>query len=736
MADSTRRVSVRLSLDDGARVKQELREVGETGQRSLERIQAGAERASDGLRVLDTAVRAVQLVALGAGLRAFVQAGDALTQSFFRLQNATGSVAAAGAVYEQLYLSARQTGVAVSESADAFQRFSVAARSIGATNEEVARLVGGLQRSAVVSGASAQEVGSATLQLAQGLASGVLQGDELRSLLESMPLLAEALANQLGVGVGQLRRMGSEGKLTADIVFPALLRATEDLSKQLENAPLTVARAFGQLSVSTNNFLGQLDQAIGLSNTLARVLSGAANALDGVRRGAGLTSPSESLAAQRRQLEGLDSQIATLESGGGSSARRGSLRPGLIGTAEDQAGVGRNARLEELRRERLRIIEQIDTAERDGLIRNLDEREQAERRASEARRARGEQDIAQLRPQLDARFRITQEFEERTRRLNDAAASGAIQAADRDRLAALATKDRDDALRALEGTTQRVGRAAREDTAAQREAERALNDLIRQREGLIRSVENPQEKRDRRLSEVAELATRAEAAGRAIDPETLLRSGEQITAEYDAAISRVRTNARETSDVARQLGLTFSSAFEDAVVKGKSFSDVLQGIGADLLRLGTRKLVTEPLAAAASGLFNSATGADGILGANSAIGGLFSGGGLIGRLLAGVFHEGGLVGAGGPTRGLPIHAFLGAPRYHNGGMAGLAPDEVPAILQRGERVLSRDQVRRGMGGGASIVMNIQTSDAGSFQASQNQILAGLHRSLARGQRGV
>ena len=91
MADATRRVSVRLSLDDAARVKQELREVGETGQRSLARIQGGAERASRALDLLDIAVRGVQIAGLAAGLRAVVVAGDALTQSMGRLNTALGS---------------------------------------------------------------------------------------------------------------------------------------------------------------------------------------------------------------------------------------------------------------------------------------------------------------------------------------------------------------------------------------------------------------------------------------------------------------------------------------------------------------------------------------------------------------------------------------------------------------------------------------------------------------------
>ncbi len=148
------------------------------------------------------------------------------------------------------------------------------------------RLVGGLQRVAIVSGALTQEISSATLQLAQTLASGVLQGDELRAILEAMPLLAEGLARELGVSIGELRKLGAEGKLTAERVFPALLRATERLGAELDKAPLSLGRAFGQLSAATEHFLGQLDRAIGLSNALARALSGAAQAMDSVRRGA------------------------------------------------------------------------------------------------------------------------------------------------------------------------------------------------------------------------------------------------------------------------------------------------------------------------------------------------------------------------------------------------------------------------------------------------------------------
>lgn len=169
--------------------------------------------------------------------------------------------------------------------------------------------------------------------------------------------------------------------------------------------------------------------------------------------------------------------------------------------------------------------------------------------------------------------------------------------------------------------------------------------------------------------------------------------------------------------------MTFASAFEDAIVNGKSLSDIAKGLERDLLRIGTRTLVTEPLAGAARGLFQSAA---------SGLGD--SGGGLLGSLFASIFHDGGIVGAGGRSRAVPAALFAGAPRYHDGGWPGLRPDEVPAILQRGERVIPRGEAQRAMS--PTIVMNIQTTDAGSFRASQGAILADLNRAMRRSQRSV
>ena len=641
MADATRRVSVRLSLDDAARVKAGLREVGETGQRSLDQIKAGAERASRSLELLDVATRGIQLAGVAVAARALVQAGDALTQSLSRLQNATGSVERAGQVYEALYRNALSTGVAVSESVDAFQRFSIAAREIGATSDQVVRLVGGLQRVAIVSGASTQEISSATLQLAQALASGVLQGDELRSILEAMPLLAEGLAKELGVSIGELRKLGSEGKLTAERVFPALLRATERLGAELDRAPLSLGRAFGQLTAATENFLGQLDRAIGLSNALARALSAAARAVDGARQGAGMLSEEERFAGMRRQAEALAAQIARLEGlqDGRASltapVRRGSVRPGLVGTAEQQAGVDRAARLEELRRQYTDLQAEITRGEQAAGERQRTEQETAAAAAAEARRRRATQDVQELTRDLDDRFRINREYEERVRRLREAEAAGGVTAAERTRLETLALQERDEALRRLEPRVAAVRRASTEGAREAREAERELNELLRERERLIQQNETAYERYQRRMERLSDLVVRSERIGRPVPDATVQREAERALEELERAERRVAEGAERTSETVRELGLSFSSAFEDAVVKGEKLSKVLQGLLQDIARIIARRTITEPLGNAVSSALSGFS-----------FDSLFSG---IGSWLGGLFRaEGGPVAAGQP----------------------------------------------------------------------------------------
>ena len=100
-----------------------------------------------------------------------------------------------------------------------------------------------------------------------------------------------------------------------------------------------------------------------------------------------------------------------------------------------------------------------------------------------------------------------------------------------------------------------------------------------------------------------------------------------------------------------------------------------------------------------------------------------------------LFRSGGLVGGNAPMRAVPVMAFAGAPRMHSGGFAGLRPDEVPAILQKGERVLSRRETA-GYGAGGPVTINIQTRDAESFRQSRTQVASDIARAVSLGRRGM
>jgi hypothetical protein len=184
-----------------------------------------------------------------------------------------------------------------------------------------------------------------------------------------------------------------------------------------------------------------------------------------------------------------------------------------------------------------------------------------------------------------------------------------------------------------------------------------------------------------------------------------------------AALSDYASRAREIGgDIGQSLVSAFQSA-EDAVgefVKtGKlNFRDLVTSLIADLAKLAARRFILGPIANALSGALGGA-------------GGIF----------ANILHAGGMVGSSGPSRMVPAMAFAAAPRMHSGGAVGLRPDEVPAILQRGERVLSRREAQS-YGAGGGINVTIMARDAESFRQSRTQVAADIARAVSLGRRGM
>jgi hypothetical protein len=277
--------------------------------------------------------------------------------------------------------------------------------------------------------------------------------------------------------------------------------------------------------------------------------------------------------------------------------------------------------------------------------------------------------------------------------------------------------------------------AARGGGGGGRAASPTADALGAQRDAFL-SANDPAARYAQTLSRIGELQGALEAAGREPLPdevviratEAAMRDYERATAGATQATESLGQTSKDMQFAARGIGQALGGAFEDLVFNGEKAGDVIRSLERDLLRLGTRLLITQPLEQAFSGLFSGGSGGGGG-GAAGGIGALVTSGAQY--LSSLFFHEGGTVGMGGRAGPMmPAAVWAGAPRYHNGGMIG--PDEVPAILRRGEVVRTPEQeaaLGRRMGG---VVVNINgVTDANSFRNSQGQITSRLAAALAR-----
>ena len=193
---------------------------------------------------------------------------------------------------------------------------------------------------------------------------------------------------------------------------------------------------------------------------------------------------------------------------------------------------------------------------------------------------------------------------------------------------------------------------------------------------------------------------------------------------WEAAVATLADYAAKARDIGGDIGNALVGAFSSAenavanfVKTGKlDFRDLITSLLADLAKLAARRFILGPIANALSGALGGA-------------GGLF----------ADILHAGGMVGASAPSRMVPAMAFAAAPRMHSGGMAGLRHDEVPAILQRGERVLSRREAAgygQGQASAPTVNVTIMARDAESFRQSRTQVAADIARAVSLGRRGM
>lgn len=177
-------------------------------------------------------------------VRWLVNTSDQLTSINARLRLMTGSAEAAAAAQEEIYQAAMRSRGAYADMADFVSQLGTVAGNAFTGTDELVAFAEQIQKQMAISGASGASAQAALVQLTQGLASGTLRGEELNSVLEQTPMIAQTIAEYMGVTIGEMRELAGEGKVTAEVVKNAMLGAAEETNAQFEQMPMTWAQVW------------------------------------------------------------------------------------------------------------------------------------------------------------------------------------------------------------------------------------------------------------------------------------------------------------------------------------------------------------------------------------------------------------------------------------------------------------------------------------------------------------
>lgn len=226
---------------------------------------------------------------LGAGLSiaGLVRASDEAQTISARLKLATGNAQQLATAQKAVFDLAQRTRTSLLATVDLYARIERSTRDLKVNQATILQLTETINQAAQISGGGASAE-AALFQLSQGLAAGTLRGEELNSVLEQTPRLAQAIADGMNIPIGKLREIAQEGKLTSEAVLRALLSQSETLQKEFAEFPPTIASGFTAIRNAFVQYLQTSSQAGTAARDFAEALQAIARALpaiiDGVVR--------------------------------------------------------------------------------------------------------------------------------------------------------------------------------------------------------------------------------------------------------------------------------------------------------------------------------------------------------------------------------------------------------------------------------------------------------------------
>lgn len=212
--------------------------------------------------------------------KAFLTVADNITQLQSRISRLTADVSQASATFQALSQIASVSGASLQDTQKLWEKLTSSLKGTGTTNDQILFLTDTLQKIGRVGGNSAEEMANALRQFGQSIDGGVVRAEEFNSVVESMPELARQMADGMGLSGAQLRQEMLAGKITAEAALNAIAKQSGVVNEEFGKLPRTMGQASNSLTISLQNMIGKMNDAMGASTAMVKIIDSVSSAID------------------------------------------------------------------------------------------------------------------------------------------------------------------------------------------------------------------------------------------------------------------------------------------------------------------------------------------------------------------------------------------------------------------------------------------------------------------------
>lgn len=246
-----------------------------TSGEGMMRLRKSSDGLNDSLLILGKSLVSYEIAARAIG------AADDYNNIQNRLKLVTHSQEELNIALKDTFAISQTTGTVWSSTVQIYQRFLDVSGDVGKSQAEIARITETVSKAVAMSGATAESANAAMVQFSQGIASGVLRGEEFNSVAEQTPALLDAIAKGMGKNRSELRAMANDGKLTTDVLLTALEKSADSTDELFDRMNLGVGATFNKLKNAMTQWIGQMNEGTGATATLTAAMNLLAQNLDG-----------------------------------------------------------------------------------------------------------------------------------------------------------------------------------------------------------------------------------------------------------------------------------------------------------------------------------------------------------------------------------------------------------------------------------------------------------------------